>query len=78
MIKMKNSGHSEQYRKEILESTLHAFEEMIKADCTGEQPLYRDKNWQKELRRHEQTWKKYLPFWAPETMYRNPSVKTRD
>ena len=25
-----------------------------------------------------QTCKKYLPFWAPETMYRNPSVKTRD
>ena len=22
--------------------------------------------------------KKYLPFWAPETMYQNPSVKTRD
>ena len=58
MIKMKNSGHSEQYRKEIIESTLHAFEEMIKADCTGERPLYRDKNWQKELRRHEKSQKR--------------------
>ena len=26
----------------------------------------------------DQTWKKYMPFWTPETMYPNPSAKTRD
>ena len=53
MIKMKNSGHSEQYRKQILDSTVHAFEDMVKADQSGKRPLYRDKNWQKELRKDE-------------------------
>ena len=58
MIKMKNSGHSEQYRKQILDSTLYAFEEMIEADQSGKRPLYRDKNWQKELRKDEKAQKR--------------------
>ena len=53
MIKMKNSGHSEQYRKQILDSTLKAFDEMIEADHSGERPLYRSKNWQKEIRKEK-------------------------
>ena len=55
---MKNSGHSEHYRKQILDSPLHAFEEMVKADQSGKRPLYRDKNWQKEVRKDEKAYKR--------------------
>ena len=53
MLKMKNSGYSQQYRKQILISALKAFDEMVKADQTGEKPLYRDKKWQQDERKQE-------------------------
>ena len=53
MVKLKNSGYTAQYRKQILDSAFKAFEKMIKADQSGEKPLYRDKNWQKEKRKEE-------------------------
>ena len=53
MLKMKNSGYSQEYRKQILVSALKAFDEMVKADQTGVKPLYRDKKWQQEERKQE-------------------------
>ena len=53
MLKLKNSGYTAQYRKQIIDSAFKAFEEMVKADQSGEKPLYRDKNWKKEIRKEQ-------------------------
>ena len=53
MIKLKDSGYTALYRKQILSSALNAFEKMVKDDQVGTKPLYRDKNWNKEIRREQ-------------------------
>ena len=53
MIKLRNSGYTAKYRKQILDSAFKAFEEMVKADQSGEKPLYRDKNWKKDIRKEQ-------------------------
>ena len=53
MVKMKNSGYGAKYRKEILDSSYKAFNEMIKADQLGEKPLYRSKYYKKDIREDE-------------------------
>ena len=57
MIKMRNSGYTALYRKQILNSALLAFEKMVKDDQTGTKPLYRDKHWNKELRKEQKKMK---------------------
>ena len=42
MLDMKNSGYSEKYRTEILNSALLAFEKMTSDDKAGIKPLFRD------------------------------------
>ena len=44
MVKMRNSGYSALYRKQILSSAINAFEKMVKDDQAGVKPLYRDKH----------------------------------
>ena len=51
MVKMKNSGYSVLYRKQIVDSTYKAWDKILQADESGEKPLYRDKNWKKQERR---------------------------
>ena len=58
MVEMKNSGYSAKYRKQILDSSEKAFEIMIKDNQSGKKPLYRDKNWNKELRKTQKQEKK--------------------
>ena len=53
MINMKNSGFNAKYRKEIVDSAIKAFDEMIQADEAGTKPLYRDKMWNKYKRKQE-------------------------
>ena len=50
MVKMKNSGYSQKYRIQILNSALNAFEKMLEEDRNGTKPLYRNRNWNKENR----------------------------
>jgi hypothetical protein len=50
MVKLKNSGYSEKYRKEILDSALKGFEKMINDDKTGAKPLFRTRNWNRKER----------------------------
>ena len=76
MIKMKNSGHSEQYRKQILDSTFNAFDEMLEADRSGKRPLYRSKNWQTDIRREKKS-HKHLNWYKNGGKYLNtPEYKT--
>ena len=53
MIKMRDSGYTALYRKQILSSALNAFEKMVNDDQSGTKPLYRDKNWNKESRKEQ-------------------------
>jgi hypothetical protein len=53
MLKLKNSGYSVEYRKNILKSALNAFDQMCKDDQSGIKPLYRDREWNKEERNHQ-------------------------
>ena len=50
MVKMKNSGQKKLYRRQILQSSLHAFEKMLEEDKNGTKPLFRDGKWNKENR----------------------------
>ena len=50
MLKLKNSGYTQKYRKEILKSALKAYNKMVEDDKTEKKPLYRNKNWKKEER----------------------------
>ena len=50
MLKLKNSGYKEKYRKEILDSALKGFDKMLEDDKKGVKPLFRSKDWNKEER----------------------------
>ena len=45
MVKLKNSGYSVEYRKQIVDSALKAFEKMVEDDKNDVKPLYRGKDW---------------------------------
>ena len=47
---MKNSGYSINYRIQILNSALNAFEKMLEEDKNGTKPLYRNRDWNRENR----------------------------
>ena len=51
MLKLKNSGYSKKFRKEILNSALNAFEKMLADDKAGVKPLYRSRTWNCEERK---------------------------
>ena len=53
MVKLKNSGYTVKYRRQILDSALKAFEKMVEDDRNNVKPLYRNKNWNKDERKKE-------------------------
>ena len=48
MVKVKNSGYSGKFRKEIIDSSLKAFDKMIEEDRNGTNPLFRNRAWKRE------------------------------
>ena len=50
MIKLKNSGYNEKYRREIVDSAMKAFKNMLEDDKSGKKPLYRSRTWNNEDR----------------------------
>ena len=58
MLTVKNSGYTEKFRKEILDSSLKAFEKMEEDDRSGVKPLYRSRDWNKEERQKAKSMKK--------------------
>ena len=50
MVKLKNSGYSVKFRKDILNSAFNAFDKMLKDNETGVEPLFRNREWNKEQR----------------------------
>ena len=58
MLKLKNSGFSHKFRREILDSAFKAFEIMKIEDKNGVKPLYRSRTWNLEERRKKKLEKK--------------------
>ena len=58
MLKLKNSGHSVKFRKQILDSILKAFDKILLEDKKGTKPLFRDRNWNLEEREESKKRKK--------------------
>lgn len=50
MVKLKNSGYSEKFRKEIMNSAWKAFEKMLDEDAKGTKPLFRHREWNRKER----------------------------
>ena len=59
MLKLKNSGYKEKFRKEILNSALQAFAKMLADDESGAKPMYRSRNWNFEERKKSKLNKKH-------------------
>ncbi len=55
---MQYSGYNKTFRYEVLMSALHAFEVMKHKDETGEQPVYRQKEWKRTERMERKEEKK--------------------
>ena len=45
MLKVKNSGYTTKFRREVLDSAQKAFAKMVDDDKAGVKPLYRSKDW---------------------------------
>ena len=64
MMRMKEAGYTEGYRKAILINALRIHEKKIKDEEEGTRPIFRPKNWKKEERRRDKIRKKKT--WATE------------
>ena len=48
MQKLKNSGYDEQFRLEILKSSINGFEKIVEDEKNGIKPIYRSKDWKEQ------------------------------
>ena len=71
MLKLKNSGYSEKYRKEILDSAAKAFEKMLEDDKKNVKPLFRPREWNKDKRDELKRNKKVNWYKNPEKTHIN-------
>ena len=51
MLKLKNSGYGCKYRMEVLNSADHAFSKMLEDDKNDVKPLFRSREWNKDVRK---------------------------
>ena len=63
MARIQFSGYDHQFRYEVLNSALKAYDKLREAEVKGERPLYRPKNWEapereKERRKKKRNWYK--------------------
>ena len=57
-LRMKISGYSEKYRETVIQSALTAWEKQLELDNTGDRPLYRPRDWQKDERSRKKEYKR--------------------
>jgi hypothetical protein len=55
---LKNSGHGEKFRADILKSGIAGYNKILAADKVGEKPIYRPKEWEAAARRLQKRQKK--------------------
>ena len=65
MLTLKNSGYNKKFRKEVLDSSLKAYQKMLEEDQNGTKPLYRSRDWNFEERQTSKA-KKRLNWWNSE------------
>ena len=65
MLKVKNSGYTQLYRKQILDSAFKAWEKMEEDDASGKKTLYRSRDWDSENRFFKKNDRK-LNWWKNE------------
>ena len=53
MLRLKYSGYDQRFRTEVVRSALKAYNRMIELDASGEQPLYRLREYKRLERAHE-------------------------
>ena len=58
MLRMKEAGYDEKYRKRVLLAAISIYDKKVEDDKRGIRPLFRPKSWQKEERKKEKTYKK--------------------
>ena len=58
MRRMQYSGYTQQYRAQIANAALKAYEEIKEKDKNGEQPMYRTKKWRRSARQQQKREKK--------------------
>ena len=61
MLRLQYSGYDQKFRTEVVLSALKAYNRMIELDASGEQPLYRPREWKRleraqEKRRKRNSW----------------------
>ena len=59
MLRLKNSGYSVKFRKEVLNSALQAFDRMLADDESGAKPMYRSRSWNYDERKKAKLNKKH-------------------
>ena len=59
MLKLKNSGYNQKFRKEILDSSLKAFQSMMDDDINQVKPMYRSRQWNADERNRAKSEKKF-------------------
>ena len=69
MLRMQYSGYERQFKAQTLKSALKAYKEIVKKDADGSQPMYRDKNWKKDMR--EKNKRKKRSGWFRKGGYRS-------
>ena len=82
MLKLKNSGYGQNFRKELLDSILKAFQKMQDEDKSGVKPMYRSREWNRENRDLVKS-KKKLNWWNTEKaevkyksiLFNNPNAR---
>ena len=65
MLKLKNSGYGQKFRKELLDSILKAFQKMQDEDKSGVKPMFRSRDWNREKRDLMKS-KKKVNWWNTE------------
>ena len=59
MLKLKNSGYNEKFRREVTDSVLKAHKKMIEDDTTGVKPMYRSRDWNRNEREAAKSAKRF-------------------
>ena len=65
MLKLKNSGYKEKFRREVLDSAVKAFKKMEEDDRKNIKPMYRSREWQAEERQQSKS-RKMANWWNSE------------
>ena len=58
VVRLYHAGYTEQFRHNIVKQAVARYDGMVEADREGTHPLYRDQNWQKQIRHTRRQTKK--------------------